>query len=280
MVDTLPSGVQIQEQWSAVFYTKAADVPAMSNGLARTFDGITIHYWGDTTDFMVVVNTFCDGNKQTSAHYIVEADQVACVVSPWDVAWACGNWEGNRTTISIECNPRGSDEDYTRIAEVIKYLRDRYGDLPLIPHNHWTATSCPGSYDLGRLDQLARGTTVINTNPAPALPNTGDTDVALSSQDIDAIFQKRFTRQGVQPGAYADPTLCLQDVIEWFDAAHNADRDTTNALKAYIDEKFAALPAGNVTVPPIDANTVDTIAGRVADIFLQRGYILTQRTQA
>ena len=262
---TLDNGVVIEEQWDAVFFTPNAQVPSWGIG-PRAYDYITIHWWGDTTDFMTVVNTFCNGNKQTSAHYIAESGRVACVVSPQDAAWACGNLDGNRRSISIECNPLGRDGDYETVASVIRFLRTMYGDLPLVPHNYWVATACPGNYDLNRLDQLARGANTFPTN----IPNTTETDVALSSQDIDAIFQKRFTRQGVQPGAYADPTLCLQDVVEWFDAAHNADRDTTNALKAYIDEKFAALPTGNVTVPPLDANTIDTIAGRVADILSQR----------
>src|SRR5699024_11334888 len=39
----------------------------------------------------------------------------------------------------------------------IAELRAVYGSLPLSPHKRWTSTQCPGNWDLGRLDRLARG---------------------------------------------------------------------------------------------------------------------------
>ena len=42
-------------------------------------------------------------------------------------------------------------------AALIADLRAVYGNLPLSPHRRWTSTQCPGNWDLGRLDRLARG---------------------------------------------------------------------------------------------------------------------------
>ena len=256
---TLDNGVVIEEQWDAVFFTPNAQVPSWGIG-PRAYDFITIHWWGDTTDFMTVVNTFCNGNKQTSAHYIAESGRVACVVSPQDAAWACGNLDGNRRSISIECNPLGRDGDYETVASLIRFLRTMYGDLPLVPHNYWVATACPGNYDLNRLDQLARGANTFPTN----IPNTTETDVAISVEDI---FNKDFARQGSSLGG----TTNLGAVVAWFDS-------NMEALQNLIKAVPTAPPASGPLA--IDQNTIDTIAGRVADIFLQRGYILTQRTQA
>lgn len=129
---------------------------------------ITIHYWGDPASYPTfegVLQTFTSGARSTSAHYVVEDGRVACLVSPDDRAWACGDGigvgsGGNDQSISIECNPRQSDGDYATIAELIACIRATYGDLPLVPHNRWTATSCPGTYDLDRLDRLARGQSI------------------------------------------------------------------------------------------------------------------------
>ena len=81
---------------------------------------------------------------------------MACIVDPANIAWHAGNWVGNQTSIGIECDPRCRDEDYDVIAELVAELRKTYGDLPLRPHNSWTSTSCPGNYDLGRIDRMAR----------------------------------------------------------------------------------------------------------------------------
>lgn len=92
---------------------------------------------------------------------MVEEGKVACLVSPGDRAWACGdgvgcNSGGNDRSISIECNPRQSDGDYQTIAELVRDLLAVYGDLPLYPHKHFFNTASPGTYDLSRIDRITR----------------------------------------------------------------------------------------------------------------------------
>ena len=179
-VGVLDNGTVIDEKFNAVFFTPYADVKDQ-----REVDFYTIHWWGNTTDFMTMVRTFTSGNKQTSAHFGVEAGHVACLVNPDDVAWACGNWEGNLRSISIECNPRGSDEDYLEIAALIRYLRNIYGDKPLVPHSHWVATQCPGTYDLDRIEKLSR-----------IAPTKKENTVADVTTEFD-----RYTRAGLPDGS-------------------------------------------------------------------------------
>jgi N-acetylmuramoyl-L-alanine amidase len=158
-------------------YYHAASVPA-HYGRARTVDGITIHWWGDPAQHPTFENTvayLCRAHGNTSAHFVVEDGRVAPIVDPHDAAWHTGSAVGNATTIGIECNPRGSDGDYATIAELIRNLRAQYGDLPLWPHRHWKATACPGTYDLARLDRLARAN--APAEPAPIIPTTGDDDM-------------------------------------------------------------------------------------------------------
>jgi LysM repeat protein len=64
-------------------------------------------------------------------------------------------------------NPRASSGDYQTVAELIAELRAVYGPLVLKPHRDFTATQCPGVWDLGRLDRLAREITA-GGRPAPA----------------------------------------------------------------------------------------------------------------
>ena len=57
---------------------------------------ITIHHWGSRGQkFDNVVNWLCQKRAGTSAHYVVEAGKVACIVDPDRRAWHAGNSRGN-----------------------------------------------------------------------------------------------------------------------------------------------------------------------------------------
>lgn len=150
-------------------------------GQNRVIKGITIHHWGDPSTkptFSGVVNYLCRKGGNTSAHIVATGTgrQVACIVNFPDVAWHAGNATGNATTIGIECDPRCRAEDYDVVAEVIADLRSFYGNIPLYPHKHWKATSCPGAYDLKKLDNIAAkkkagvrfGQVTNKSTPSPA----------------------------------------------------------------------------------------------------------------
>ena len=127
---------------------------------------IAIHHWGiDGQTHEGVVDWFCNPAKgaQTSAHFVVSAGKVHCLVSPTDTAWHAGTWPGNLESIGIELRPEASDADYKTAAELVKWLRAKYGDLPLKPHKAYTATACPGRWDLTRLDREARGGSTVAT---------------------------------------------------------------------------------------------------------------------
>lgn len=128
-------------------------------GVRRVVHSITIHHWGDPRNRPTIVGTvnwLINPNSHVSAHYVAEAGSVYSLVDDRDVAWHAGSARGNATSIGIELNPRASDADYHTAAALIADLRRYYGNLPLLPHNHWTATQCPGRWDLARLDKLSR----------------------------------------------------------------------------------------------------------------------------
>ena len=119
---------------------------------------ITIHHWGSRGQkFDNVVNWLCQKRAGTSAHYVVEAGKVACIVDPDRRAWHAGNSRGNHESIGIECRPEATEGDYATVAALVADLRAVYGDIPLKPHRDWTDTACPGVWDIGKIDRLARG---------------------------------------------------------------------------------------------------------------------------
>jgi hypothetical protein len=152
-------------------------------GYPRIVKWITIHHWGvNGQQFDVVRDFLCTNTTPTSAHYVVEAGQAACIVNETDAAWHAGNALGNAQSIGIECHPEATDADYQTIAEVIRDIRSRFGDVPLVAHNYWTATDCPGDYDLARLDRLARVTAAQSTTVTPIQEAT------LSAAEVTQII--------------------------------------------------------------------------------------------
>ena len=119
---------------------------------------ITIHHWGSRGQkFDNVVNWLCQKRAGTSAHYVVEAGKVACIVDPDRRAWHAGNSRGNHESIGIECRPEATEGDYATVAALVADLRSVYGNIPLKRHRDWTSTACPGVWDIGKIDRLARG---------------------------------------------------------------------------------------------------------------------------
>lgn len=179
---TLDNGVVVDESIDAVHVTRAADVPAVFKQGARRVESITIHWWGrDGQGNPLTRDTFntnrdylaSDNDRQSSAHYIACDGRVSCLVSPDDAAWHAGSALGNTVSVGIECCPEGTPGDYATVASLIRFIRSIYGDVPLVAHNSWTSTDCPGNWNLGALDALARtghsaGPVVpASTTPAP-----------------------------------------------------------------------------------------------------------------
>jgi hypothetical protein len=177
----------IDESLTAKGYTPAALVPA-TFGQARTIEGCVIHHWGDrgqTHDG--VVNFFVNGPGATSAHFVVSAGRITCLVNPADAAWHCPG--KNATTIGIECRPEATDADYATVAELVRYLRAQYGHLPLSMHRDWYATACPGVWDLARIDTLASGAASQGGTIAPA-GELANTSTPTQEDDLSAEFER------------------------------------------------------------------------------------------
>lgn len=160
--------MRIDESRTAVKYTPGRQ--------GRKIVDLVIHHWGlDGQTHDGVVDWFCNPAKgaQTSAHFVVSAGRVHCIVSPTDTAWHAGDWDENLQSIGIECRPEATAADYATVAELVRWLRTKYGNIPLRPHKQFYSTDCPGRWDLSRLDQLARGTTGGNTvgamRPVPGM---------------------------------------------------------------------------------------------------------------
>lgn len=126
----------------------------------KKVDKIVVHWWGDPAQnpsYEGVINWFKNPNAGTSAHFVATGTgrRVAQLVDLTNTAWHAGNWNANTTSIGIELDPRCRTEDYDVAAELIADIRSAVGDVPLYWHNNFTATRCPGNWDVEHLDRLS-----------------------------------------------------------------------------------------------------------------------------
>ena len=172
----------IDESLTARSYTLAS-FSRGTFGYPREIKSITIHHWGLLGQTHDGVNNFFVHLANTSAHFVASDGRVNCLVAPEDVAWHAGNAYGNATSVGIECRPEATDGDYRTVAELVRWLREQYGDLPLVPHRDWQATACPGVWDLARLDRMARETSsVTSKSSTPTREIEDDMPLILAKQ--------------------------------------------------------------------------------------------------
>lgn len=165
---TLDNGIVIDEATTARNFTPAASVPAVFK-MPRTITGVTVHHWGsDGQSFDGVKNYLASKNdRNNSAHFVLQEDRVACIVSPADAAWHSGNATGNARTIGIECRPEMTAGDLATLASLIRWLEGVYGELLVYRHQDWQNTACPGRY-AGQIDNLVAA--INNVSAAPPAP--------------------------------------------------------------------------------------------------------------
>lgn len=163
---------------------ESRNAASYSNGPSvgrRTPTEIVIHHWGaDGQTHDGVVNFFCT-TAPTSAHFVVSAGRIHCLVNLTDVAWHAGDWDVNLRSIGIECRPEATNADYAAVAWLVQYLRGLYGNLPLTPHKKYAQTACPGRYDLARINKEASGA----PSPTPATKPQSATITPIPSEEDD-----------------------------------------------------------------------------------------------
>lgn len=243
-MSTLDIGIPIDEStWSSPNYTPASLVPQFY-GMPREVDGITIHHWNAVEynpTFDATASYLSRAGGNTSAHFVVQAGRVACLVSTPDAAWHAGSAWGNARTIGIECSPWATDADLQAIASLIRWLEKVYGkSLDVYRHMDFSATACPGRYKdmIGKIvDMVNAGAPVtgtsVTTAPAGMVPPVNGYKVTQSfnaGQDLATNLGGGHTGTdygtpvGTPVAAVADGTVLWADWADNLPQTSWADR--------------------------------------------------------
>ncbi len=121
----------------------------------HAIEGVTVHHMAGDLSLADCLRVW--QAAPTSAHYAVDRDgRVAQMVHDRDTAWACGDWDANCRTISVEHANSGSgpwtvhEAAMEAGAHLVAAICLAYGlgrpewGVNVFPHCHWAQTACPG----------------------------------------------------------------------------------------------------------------------------------------
>lgn len=247
-------------------------------GRPRTIEAIGIHWWDDPLNdpsYEGTINVLCNPQRQASAHFVATGTnrRVACLVDLENVSWATNS--ANPYTISIECDPRGRDEDYDVVGEIIAELRATYGPLKLMKHSDVVATRCPGTYDLARLERVA-ATKIAKAEDQFGMATTKATapaPVPTPTPPVTTIGYRVYLN-GTQIGAYSLPHNAYQ---KWLSTdKKGVIKDGTGVdVTLAVASKYEA-PAPTVPVPPTPLPTVPSDLERIGAKVEENNSLLKQ----
>lgn len=119
---------------------------------------IVIHYTGNIGDTAKNnANYFFGGNRNASAHYFVDDNEIYQVVEDYNGAWHCGDGNNryginNKNSIAIEMcgtdNGRISEKTVENTLELTKYLMKKYGidKDHVVRHFDASRKNCPSAF--------------------------------------------------------------------------------------------------------------------------------------
>jgi len=137
---------------------------------------LVLHWFGIGT-IDSAINSFKNPERQASAHYLVSDNRIVQMVDENDTAWHCGVFNMNQKSIGIEndANPNKtlSEESYQTTGRLIKKICQRH-NIPIDRehikgHREIKSTQCPGTIDIDKLINIAKGDNMDKLDVAKAL---------------------------------------------------------------------------------------------------------------
>ncbi|MEA4813895.1 MAG: N-acetylmuramoyl-L-alanine amidase [Oscillospiraceae bacterium] len=179
-----------------------ADVSNYRAGRTQKIKYIVIHYTGNKGDTAKANCEYYHGaNRNASAHYFVDENEVWCSVPDTDVAWHCGTKRRyyhpecrNSNSVGVEMCSDWSGGEYVitkatqkRAAELVRLLMNKYGidANHIVRHYDVTHKSCPRPF-------------VVHPEQWTAFKELlGDED-DMTQEEFDAMMDKYLEERGAK----------------------------------------------------------------------------------
>jgi len=156
---------------------------------------LIIHWFG-TGNIEGAKNRFLNPSSKVSAHYAISGKTIYQFVKEGDTAYHAGNLAMNLRSIGIEhdatLDHNASEETYQTSGQLVKEICQKW-NIPLdrehiIGHRQVVATQCPGTLDIDKIINIAKGESMelFNKN-AYSLGVTGKRYFHLTYEEATAL---------------------------------------------------------------------------------------------
>lgn len=160
---------------------------------------ITVHHMAGVNTAAGCGAIFQNPNRNGSSHYGIGVNgEIAWYVDESCVAWTNSNWGSNCRAVTIEDSNSSlggdwpvSDATYNSLVKLVADIAKRNDLGALVPgenltwHSMYTATSCPGNYLRGRMQDIADEANKINgvsPDPEPTPPEPTPSEFAVGDK--------------------------------------------------------------------------------------------------
>lgn len=171
-------------------------------------------------------------------HYFIDKKGVIYTGRP--VEWTGAHCIGHNTKSIGIClegmlqKERVTDVQYSSLLSLIKFIREKYYNMPIYGHKELNQTNCPGNIDLNKLRKDAESIE-SNVNHANYNENASVIDVNtylnVRSKPSNEIIGKLF------PGERVQVNWVDSDYLGWYYITYKID-GTDKLKNGYVDAKY------------------------------------------
>ena len=211
---------------------------------------ITIHHMAGVLSAAQCGGIFQNPNRGASSHYGIGLNgEIASYVYESCVAWTNSNWASNCRAVTIENSDSSmggewpvSDATYNSLIKLVADIAKRNGLGKLVPgenltwHSMYAATTCPGDYLRGRMQNIADEANKINGEPEPQPTPPGPTPSEFAVGD--KVVPKTYVDY------YGTPLLKTRDYYFISSISGNRAVLSADSVDGVI---YAAMNTNNIT---------------------------------
>lgn len=242
---------------------------------------VTVHHNAGVLTHEDVLNAW--RTREASAHFDVDRfGAVAQYVNVNEYAWACGNTQGNQSSISIEQSNIGGEPDWpvsettwhetARLAGWLfaHVIGTRPNSNNLVPHHYWYSTSCPGPY----MDRVFGQLISLAQQAYDSFVSGGSGDNMDEQSIANKILDTAVPRQGTgADGKAKSGETSLRSIIGWTDAGWES---ATKALLPALQTLISKIDALSAEVQSLKSSS--NTAGGTAHVKIEGDFPFTPQS--
>lgn len=186
----------MQRKYTTLPYTEYTTADGRFDSNRSAINLIVLHSTaGSLASAVSLFGSTPPAGKETSAHYIIDNQgNLHAGLEEYLVAYHCGNYSKNQSSIGIEHVDEGADKkihtdaqynlSYKLVADICKFYNIPCDAAHIVPHSSITATACPNGLDVTR---IINGANAILGGAQPPTTDNCQAELAVVTADRNRL---------------------------------------------------------------------------------------------